>query len=446
MTIENPVSPTIDHGSFTPAAEVETKPMETKVTKSEPRSRLMIETTRRGELPCGALLFTVSGDVGYGQLETGLYLGYENKKVISRTNPHEFISAHAPSVLTLMAKSPLTLWGFISGTAKRDASNPCEFWIDQNYVGSAVGPCDETRPMHLEPGEHVLQITTEKSTADWRHSCWAVEEANPAAEPPMAVITIAGYPQARAPKEIRYLAYSARKLDIPLVVRGVNEDYRHYESKIERLHEWITQLPASVETILYCDGRDTLLVDDLETICRKFREIGQPLVIGAEKGCWPVHDPVWREKFPKHSEGRSWINAGMFMGERRALTEALAKLKQLNADLGAETAPAYLADVWKWRGTRFDDQWLWQVAELLNLFPLTVDRDCAMFANVSTQDRTLGPENKDYAFYNKDYRYSAATGGVTMKCNPRMVPSVLHFSGDASWHELERWAGYLRLV
>jgi hypothetical protein len=81
-----------------------------------------------------------------------------------------------------------------------------------------------------------------------------------------------------------------------------------------------------------------------------------------------------------------------------------------------------------------DDQFLWQVSQIANLFPFALDYDCSLGVNVATQDvRLVG--NQDFLL---------EPGMVTDRTTGNH-PCLVHFSG--AYHRcMGQWIGLLDAV
>ena len=93
----------------------------------------------------------------------------------------------------LICSGPLSCLAFdCSGSLNRFQAT--EFWVDNNYVGVAFGPGEETRPITLLPGKHTLRTILPNvgpSNSFGRHSVWLLRPATKAlATADVAVITI----------------------------------------------------------------------------------------------------------------------------------------------------------------------------------------------------------------------------------------------------------------
>jgi hypothetical protein len=120
----------------------------------------------------------------------------------------------------------------------------------------------------------------------------------------------------------------------------------------------------------------------------------------------------------------------MYIGRKAALLEVLDALRGLHEQL--EASDPRLAGV---PLVTTSDQFLWQLYHLHNPGKLALDQGCHIFANVTTEDQRIGPENTVYEFQG---------GRVVMRVGGQR-PCLLHFSGRAAGYSMAPWAGYLGL-
>jgi hypothetical protein len=76
------------------------------------------------------------------------------------------------------------------------------------------------------------------------------------------------------------------------------------------------------------------------------------------------------------------------------------------------------AEFARYRAWFHDDQFLWQVSQLANLFPFALDSDCRLGVNVTTRDTRL-VDNRDFLIEPGMVK-DRATGNR---------PCLIHFSG-----------------
>lgn len=131
------------------------------------------------------------------------------------------------------------------------------------------------------------------------------------------------------------LYQSADKFGISLKVLGIpSRDYsgpdlvnRGNMDKIRHLSIYLqyTKIPDG-DIILFLDAFDTLFLTDSNTILERFLEYNAPVVIGAERNCWPFAHLA--EVYPEAPTRFRYINTGFFIGYvehiKKMLKEILA--------------------------------------------------------------------------------------------------------------------------
>jgi 4Fe-4S single cluster domain len=252
-----------------------------------------------------------------------------------------------------------------------------------------------------------------------------------------AVLVLACYPSSEVKSRVRDLQETAMRSAISLQLRGIGERYNHFHSKINRIRDFISELPERFRYILYLDARDTLLLRPLSYICEVFNQMNSPILVSAEIKPWPVRDLNWVKRFPPDARRWRWLNAGMWMGSRDPLIAALGIMSDLRLQLRLEKPSQELMDVWEWRRYAEDDQFLWQVCHLKKKFPLLLDYQCLLFANINGADYRL--EN------NRDFGFLPDKGLIRIKFS-KSEPAVLHFSGGMNKVAKEAWMKHLQLL
>lgn len=375
-----------------------------------------------------------SARVGWGELRTDGTLGYDGgcctiPKCREDLRDCTLISAHAPSRVEVETDEPVEIFGFLNASAQYHPNNPVEFWANWNFVGEVAMPGQATKPLQLARGRHLLVASA--ASNPWRHSLWAVRPASAVkARADLSVLTIAAYPEEDVPERLRLLARSARNFGVELIVCFVGQPYvSHSESKIVRLLPILEQL--NTPRVAYVDARDCLFVAGADRILEQYRTVGSPIVVSTEAQSWPLADPAWVQRFPKHPSGCNWLNAGQWMGERDALVTALRRLCELLDRARRPKLKSDLADIDLCRRAVHDDQLFWQVAWLNGLVELAPDYDGRIFRNVNTLDTSL-VDNRDFDF--DEHAVYRASG---------QQPCVLHFSGSAADYCMHQWGAQL---
>lgn len=140
------------------------------------------------------------------------------------------------------------------------------------------------------------------------------------------------------------LERSCRRNGLPLTVLGSGVPWTGSSLKLRLLRDRLDDLPED-RIVLFVDAYDSLLLPSRRRIVEKFLEFEKPIVVSAEKGCWP--DPELAERYPRAAPLRRargqplraalrpeppspspfrYLNSGGFMGYAGALRDALREM------------------------------------------------------------------------------------------------------------------------
>ncbi|KAJ8912131.1 hypothetical protein NQ315_013220 [Exocentrus adspersus] len=120
---------------------------------------------------------------------------------------------------------------------------------------------------------------------------------------------------------LRYLE-SAHEFNITPTVLGFGETWKGGDDikrkpgggwKINLLKEALAPYKTDTKNIfLFTDGYDVIFVNSLNEILNRFSRLNAKVLFGAESYCWP--DPELASKYPEVTDGKRFLNSGMFMG------------------------------------------------------------------------------------------------------------------------------------
>jgi len=118
----------------------------------------------------------------------------------------------------------------------------------------------------------------------------------------------------------------------PLEVLGQNKKWRFHRDKLEAVKQYLSRknLRHSNKIIMFVDGYDTFFAPGNQDIVRKFKAFHKPIVISAEKGCWPFHTPACINKalYPKSPTPFRYLNSGTYIGYASAIYAMLKDVLQ----------------------------------------------------------------------------------------------------------------------
>lgn len=382
-------------------------------------------------------LFNIlSGHVGYGQIghsTIGFWDSLQPSPLCRRSlEGWQILGAHAPSSVVVRFNVPCEIFAFLNASANIDRANPVDCWISGNYVGTLELPSDFAESVVVPSGELTLRSLPRSGGNHGRHVVWAIRPASrPTRHARMAIIAVACYPHHDYTKVIDTFSRSAYKNGLWITAFGIGSEYvSHYHTKVEKMLQWMSGLPPEVDRIVYVDAKDSFFCADSESILKSFEAFDSDIVVSAEACCYPERSPSWTSLFEMGHRGRNWICAGAFMGKRAAMQTALEKLAELHDKLQLDDPSVRSVRPW-WNHTN-NDQWYWQAAHLLGLFPLKLDDRFSLFASVCCE--------RHYQLVNNPV-FSLEAGKILDKTSGQ-YPKVIHFS-DAYRACMDQWAGYL---
>ena len=370
-----------------------------------------------------ASLFRVqSAACGHGRVAADGTLGYscaltDHIMAPGAVEGAEFLSAHAPSRVEVELLRPARVTGFLNATARWMPDNPAVFLVNENPVGLAFGPLEQTLPLTLAPGRHVLRTVC--ANYDSRHTVWRLD---PVAEAPahrLALVTVGCYPEAESWRSLWHLCQSAVSQDRWLHVMGVGTRLVNlYEAKVVRLREYIAALCE--EYVLFTDGKDSFLAGGEDEVLEEFERMGTDCVVSMERGSCPVWDGEWMSAFPRVADARHFPNSGGWMGTKAGVLRVLDRCRELYALMARGALPGGLRRWQKFAGALMSmDQGLFQLCYLEG--SLEGDLESRIF--FTELGRAACPLAERLDFYLSNGRLQVKATGAT--------PPVIHFPGPA---------------
>jgi len=196
------------------------------------------------------------------------------------------------------------------------------------------------------------------------------------------------------PERNRYLRDSCAHFGVTLGSFGFGTPWPGYIAG--KITAAIPYLAARTEKyVLFSDGGDTMMLRNPSCgLMTAFHSFESPIVISAERDCFPLQ--YLAPKFPPAESGYTFPNAGGFMGERKAVIDALLFLEH-NYDDG-------------------EDQARWLRLGVDNPASIKIDHWCRIFQTMS------GGAGGDVRF----------DGGACLNQRTGTHPYFLHFNGRCS--------------
>ena len=108
-----------------------------------------------------------------------------------------------------------------------------------------------------------------------------------------------------------HMLQSAAKNGLGVTYEGDGMEWKGWGQRMEAFHTFTERVKDS-DIVMCVDAYDILFVADRMTLVHTFRDIGKPIVISAEKGCWP--DENVASFHPNQDALFAYPNGGAYMG------------------------------------------------------------------------------------------------------------------------------------
>jgi len=232
----------------------------------------------------------------------------------------------------------------------------------------------------------------------------------------------------------QYLQKSAGDNEI-LVLGQSPGEYTGLSDKPRILYHAIKDGLIKEKYICFVDAWDVVFADTLESIMEKYKSFNSPIVIGAEKNCFPGN---FKKEYDRllHTSSYKYLNSGVIIGETDAILEVLEAMDSPNLPRDYHNSQT---------GTNFhfNDQAMYMDIFLRQPVKMKLDYDCLIAQNMQdvTEDEigfwggcSVNPEKADmYAFIkNKETKTN---------------PSIIHWNGGSKtgWSR-EKILNHLNLI
>ena len=124
------------------------------------------------------------------------------------------------------------------------------------------------------------------------------------------------------------LMTSAARFNIPIVNIGKNVEWKGGTmegpgggQKINLVKAFLADLKDN-DNVLFVDGYDVVINDDLTTILERHKDMAVDVVFAAEKTCWPTQSLA--SEFPDTGTEYKYLNSGLYIGKAGALKNIFA--------------------------------------------------------------------------------------------------------------------------
>lgn len=190
-------------------------------------------------------------------------------------------------------------------------------------------------------------------------------------------------------------------------------EYTGLSDKPRILYNAIKNGEIKSKYIVFVDAFDVVFADKLDNIMGKFNSLECPILIGAEKNCFPQNFQKEYDKLP-HTSSYKYLNSGVIIGEVEAILTVLEAMD-------APNLPRDYHDPNKGYNHHFNDQAYYMDLYLRQPIPMKLDYDCTIAQNM--QDVKEG----DFILSQKSSVIQ--NGIINMETNS--VPSIIHWNGGS---------------
>ena len=194
------------------------------------------------------------------------------------------------------------------------------------------------------------------------------------------------------------LLKSLHRNNIEASILAVGCKWQGFGNKIFWLREYFATLDLLTDLdpiILFVDAYDVINLAPRAELLEKFRSFDCPIVVGAEKNCWP--NPAEAPLFPNQEKPYRFLNAGCVMGYKSAISSCIAgfSISPMDSEQGA-----------------------WTKAFLCGENKIKIDYDGKLFFNLHGADLS-------------DYEATGTEGGRWRLTHSRETPCIIHGNGPS---------------
>jgi hypothetical protein len=145
------------------------------------------------------------------------------------------------------------------------------------------------------------------------------------------------------------LYWSAKLMDIPLKITGLNKPWRGFQMKLLAVKEFIDNVekihPAENVVICFVDGYDVLFADSAANILSKFEAFDKPFVISAEKNLKPDSSRSMQQVYDAASIDSpspfKYVNSGTYIGTLEEIKKFITWCEKYNYNCPAANRKRY---------------------------------------------------------------------------------------------------------
>ncbi len=168
--------------------------------------------------------------------------------------------------------------------------------------------------------------------------------------------------------------------------------------------------------LIFVDAWDVVFVDSAEDIMGKFLNFNSPIVIGAEKNCFPSNFKKEYDRLPFTSSYK-YLNSGVIIAETDALLEVLEAMDAPNLPVD------YFNPILQ-KNYHFNDQAMYMDIFLRQPVKMVLDYNCCIVQNMQDVKEDEIVFGGDGAINGEQYRYIKNKETKTHPC-------IFHWNGSS---------------
>ena len=203
-----------------------------------------------------------------------------------------------------------------------------------------------------------------------------------------------------------------------LILGGGEMEYTGLSDKPRILYNAIKDGKIPEKNIIFIDAFDVVFADTVEGIMDKFNSFNSPIVIGAEKNCFPDN---FRKEYDRlqHTSSFKYLNSGVIVGETEAILTVLEAMD-------APNLPRDYHDNIKGYNHHFNDQAYYMDLYLRQPVKMRLDYQCLIAQNM--QDVTMDDIIIDVI---ESSNKATLARPVILNKETKTKPSIIHWNGGS---------------
>ena len=205
--------------------------------------------------------------------------------------------------------------------------------------------------------------------------------------------------------------------DNELLILGTGDmEYTGLSDKPRILYNAIKDGKITEKYIVFIDAFDVVFSDTLESVMDKFQSFNSPVVVGAERNCFPSNFKKEYDRL-QHTSSFRYLNSGVIVGETEAILTVLEAMDAANL-------PRDYHDNIKGYNHHFNDQAYYMDLFLRQPVKMKLDYECLIAQNM--QDVT----QEELVFFGGGSLGGSFVSKIKNK-ETNTCPSIIHWNGSS---------------